>query len=94
MIPTQANDKGDIRFSVSIDDAEPTVYSIKEPYRSERWKLNVLRGQAVRELKLNITQGSHTLVIKALDDHIIVDQWMLDFDTNREFYVFPIKPAI
>jgi hypothetical protein len=94
VIPTQANDKGDIRFSVSIDDAEPTVYSIKEPYRSERWKLNVLRGQAVRELKLNITQGSHTLVIKALDDHIIVDQWMLDFDTNREFYVFPIKPAI
>lgn len=91
LIPTQPNDKGDLRFSVSIDGAEPTVYSLKEPFRSERWKLNVLRGQAIREMKLTgLGAGKHTLVIKALDNHILIDQWMVDYDLNRKFYLFPV----
>ncbi len=91
LIPTQPNDKGDLRFSVSMDGAEPTVYNLKEPFRSERWKLNVLRGQAVRELKLaGLSAGKHTLVIKALDNHILLDQWMVDYDLNRKFYLFPV----
>lgn len=91
LIPTQPNDKGDLRFSVSVDGAEPTVYSLKEPFRSERWKLNVLRGQAVRELKLaGLKAGTHSLKIKALDNHVIIDQWMVDYDWNRKFYLFPV----
>lgn len=93
LIPTQPNDKGDLRFSVSIDGEEPQVFSLKEPFRSERWKLNVLRQQAVRELPVKISKGKHKLTIKALDNHIVVDQWMVDFDTKRKFYVFPLKPA-
>lgn len=92
LIPTQPNDKGDLRFSVSVDGAEPTVFSLKEPFRSERWKLNVLRGQAVRELKLDaLKSGKHQLVIKALDDHVVLDQWMIDYDLNRKFYLFPVE---
>lgn len=92
LIPTQPNDNGDIRFSVSVDGAEPTVYSLKEPFRSERWKTNVLRGQAVRELNIdNLSAGNHTLVFKAIDNHIIVDQWMVDFTPSRKFYLFPIE---
>lgn len=91
LIPTQPNDHGDIRFSVSVDDAEPTVYTLKEKFRSEGWKQNVLRGQAVRELKLNLGSGSHTLKIKALDPHIVVDQWMIDPNVGRKFYLFPIE---
>ncbi|MBQ9363640.1 MAG: glycosyl hydrolase 115 family protein [Bacteroidaceae bacterium] len=94
VIPTQANDKGDIRYSVSIDAAEPTVYSLKEPYRSERWKLNVMRGQAIRTLDVDLPAGHHTLTITALDDHIIIDQWMLDPKADRKFYVFPVKSAL
>ena len=93
LIPTQPNDKGDLRFSVSIDGGAPKTFSLKEPFRSERWKLNVLRQQALRELPVNITKGKHTLTIKALDNHIVLDQWMIDFDTTRKFYVFPIKPS-
>lgn len=93
VIPTQANDKGDIRFSVSIDDHDPVVFSLKEPFRSERWKLNVLRGQAIREINTYLGWGKHTLKIKALDDHIIVDQWMIDYNKEREFYLFPIAPV-
>ncbi len=90
MIPTQANDKGDIRYAVSIDGGAPTVYTLKEPYRSEKWKTNVLRGQAIRTLDIELTQGSHTLTVTALDDHIIMDQWMIDYRKDRQFYVFPV----
>lgn len=89
LIPTQANDKGDIRYSVSIDGGEPVVYSLKEPYRSERWKLNVLRGQALRTTEVELSEGQHSITITALDDHIILDQWMLDYKKDRKFYVFP-----
>ncbi len=91
MIPTQANDKGDIRYSVSIDGGAPVVYSLKEPFRSERWKTNVLRGQALRTLDIELSPGKHTLTVTALDDHIIMDQWMIDYRKGREFYVFPIR---
>lgn len=91
MIPTQANDKGDIRYAVSIDGGTPTVYSLKEPYRSERWKTNVLRGQTLRNLDVILAQGDHTLTVTAIDDHIIMDQWMIDYRKDRQFYVFPVR---
>ena len=77
LLPTQPNDNGDLRYSVSIDDGEPTVYSLKEPFRSEEWKQNVLRGQALRDLPVNLSAGRHTMTIRALDPHIVVDQWQL-----------------
>lgn len=91
VIPTQPNDKGDIRFSVSIDGGKPQVLSFREKGRTETWKRNVLRGQAVKETKHSLKKGKHTLTIKALDKHVVIDQWMLDFKPNRKFYVFPIE---
>lgn len=91
MIPTQPNDNGDLRYSVSIDGGEPKVYTLKEKFRSEGWKQNVLRGQAVRELPVNLTKGRHTLTIKALDNHIVADQWMIDYTPQRKHYLFPVK---
>ncbi len=89
MIPTQPNDKGDLRYTVQIDSQAPVTISLKEKYRSESWKLNVLRGQALKRTAVSVTKGRHTLRIKALDDHVICDQWMLDFKNNRKFYVIP-----
>ena len=89
MIPTQPNDKGDLRYSVQIDSGEPVVISLKEKYRSEFWKQSVLRGQALKQTPVKLTKGKHTLRIKALDDHIIADQWMIDFKQDRRFYVIP-----
>ena len=86
MIPTQPNDKGDLRYSVQLDDAEPVVISLKEKYRSEFWKKSVMRGQALKQNCVKVKTGRHTLRIKALDDHIIADQWMLDFAKDRSFY--------
>ena len=92
MIPTQPSDRGDLRYSVQLDDQQPVVISLKEPYRSERWKLNVLRGQALAKTAVSLTKGKHTLRVKALDDHIIFDQWMIDFAKDRQFYVIPVTP--
>lgn len=90
LIPTQPNDSGDLRYSVSIDGGEPKVYTLKEKFRSEGWKQNVLRGQAVRELPVELSSGRHTLTIRALDNHIVVDQWMLDYNPQRKHYLFPV----
>ena len=67
------------------------VISLKEPYRSEFWKKSVLRGQALKKTLVKVGQGKHTLKIQALDDNIVIDQWMLDFCKDREFYVIPVE---
>ena len=59
MIPTQPNDKGDLRYSIQIDNGEPVVISLKEKYRSDFWKLSVLRGQALKHTAVKLTKGSH-----------------------------------
>lgn len=89
VIPTHAVDGNDIRYSVSIDGGEPQVFNIREPFRSEQWKLNVLRGQNIRTVPAKLTSGRHTLEIKALDDNIVIDQWMWDDKPGRKFYLFP-----
>ena len=50
----------------------------------------VLRCQALKQTPVRLTKGSHKLYIKALDDHIIVDQWMVDFNKERKFYVISV----
>lgn len=89
LIPTHPLDGNDLRFSVSVDGSDPVVYSLKEPFRSEQWKENVLRGQTVRIHPATLESGSHTLEIKALDSNILLDQWMWDPNTRRSFYLFP-----
>ena len=91
MIPTQPNDKGDLRYELTLDDLEPIVISLKEKYRSDSWKLSVLRGQALKQSTVKVGKGKHELKVKALDDHIVFDQWMLDFIPGRKFYMIPAK---
>lgn len=91
VLPTQPSDKGNIRFSVSVDGAEPTVFSIREKGRTNTWKLNVLRNQARKSMPVALSKGEHTLEIRALDDHIVVDQWLVDFNKNRKHYTIPTR---
>ena len=93
-IPTNASNGGATRYAVSIDGENPQVISLNEPYRSDGWKQQVMRGQAVHSVRVYLGWGSHTLSIKALDPNIIVDQWMIDYEAERKFYLFPIQPAL
>ena len=84
LIPTHPADNGDLCFNVSIDDQAPVIFNMKEPFRSERWKENVLRQQAHRDIRVQLETGSHTLTIRALDNRIVVDQWKIKLLTNRK----------
>ena len=67
-----------LRFSVSLDGAEPEVIAYETKGRSEEWKENVLRNYAIRKIVLPVLgRKSHQLVIKALDEGVILDQVML-----------------
>lgn len=91
-IPNHPATQGaDIRMQITIDDNMPQVISIKEVVRSEEWKENVLRNQSLKSLKINLSKsGEHTIRIKALDDGLILDQLMLDFIVDRQFYQIPV----
>jgi hypothetical protein len=91
LIPTQPVDSGDLRYAVSVDGGAPVTYSLKEPFRSEQWKQNVLRGQARRSLPVHLSKGQHQLSLKALDEHIVVDQWWVDAHPDRKAYLAPVK---
>jgi len=77
LIPTHPADGKNLRFSISIDGQDAVVFSLKEPFRSEQWKENVLRGQALRDVPIHLAAGVHTLTIRALDSHIVLDEWIL-----------------
>ena len=67
-----------LRFSISLDNAAPQVVSYETKGRSEEWKENVLRNQAIRKITLPVSgKKSHQLVIKALDEGVVLDQVML-----------------
>ena len=78
LLPNHPIHGGQLRFSVSIDKKNVQTVSYETQGRSEEWKENVLRNQAIRTVKLPVSKRkSHKLVIKALDEGVIFDQIML-----------------
>ena len=71
-------DEKQLRFTLSVDKSAPQTVSYETKGRSEEWKENVLRNQAIRKVKLPVSKRkSHKLVIKALDEGVVLDQIML-----------------
>lgn len=67
-----------LSFSVSLDGNEQKVIFYETKGRSEEWKENVLRNQAIRKVTIPVSKKkSHNLMIKALDEGVILDQLML-----------------
>lgn len=91
-VPTHALDGGMTQAEVKIDGGAPRTVIVTDGMRSERWAKGVLRGQALVNLPVALEPGSHTLTIKALSDRVTLDEWMIDDDSDRQFYVFPIEP--
>ena len=68
LLPNHPVQGDKLRISVSLDGAEPEVIAYETEGRSEEWKENVLRNQAIRKIVLPVSgKKSHQLVIKALD---------------------------
>lgn len=93
LIPTHPSDGRELRIKISVDGDEPTVHSIKEQGRTERWKLNVLRNQALAIRKTELAQGRHTVCIEALDPNIVVDQLAVEPEGTPPHYTLVDAPA-
>lgn len=64
-----------LRFKIGVDDGMPRVIDYHTEGRSEEWKVNTLRNQAIREVVLPVRKKqSHRLVITAVDEGVVVDQ--------------------
>lgn len=67
-----------LRIEVSLNRACAQQLSYQTQGRSEEWKKNVLRNQAIRRITFPVMEkGKQQLMIKAMDEGVVVDQVIL-----------------
>ena len=82
-----ADSKNPLRIAVSIDGSTPGLFDFKTLGRSNGWKENVLRNQAIVKFPWKFTStGKHSIRIFAVDPDVVIDQLMIDFKPDRKFY--------
>lgn len=78
LLPNHPVGGDQLRFTVAVDGNVAQTVSYETIGRSEEWKENVLRNQAIRKLIIPVDKKeTHQLVIKALDEGIVIDQILL-----------------
>jgi hypothetical protein len=91
-IPNHDVDGNGMRISLSVDGKELPSLDYRVSGRSEIWKQNVLRGQAISTVTYHFLKpGKTTITLHALTPHIIVDQIMVEVGRRENFYEFPIN---
>ena len=91
LIPTHGRLGVPMSLSVSVDDGEPDTLQITNALGTETWKQGVLRGQIIVKHGIQLSAGTHYLVVRALNEPIVIDQWMIDYNKDRRFYIFPLR---
>jgi hypothetical protein len=80
-----------MKIALSIDGKDIGEFDYRTIDRSETWKENVLRGQAVTTVNHYFSHpGKVTILVKALTPYIIIDQIMIG-QGPRNFYEFPVR---
>lgn len=71
---------GRLRFRIEADGCTPVSVDYRTQGRSEEWKQNVLRNQAIRTLilPLQTSSSTHCLTITALDEGVVLDQVIVE----------------
>lgn len=78
LLPNHPVQGTQLRFAVTLDNGTTQVVPYETQGRSEEWKENVLRNQAIRRFELPVNKSKdHLLVIKELDEGVILDQVVL-----------------
>lgn len=91
-IPIHPANRGEMRCAIAIDNQKPMILSLNAGFLSDKWAENVLRNQALNKLEVYIDGcGEHIIRIYAIDEPIIVDQLMIDFNLERKSYLFPVN---
>ncbi len=75
LLPSHPVEGTQLRFTIALDKEGTLPIHYETKGRSEEWKKNVLRNQAIRRVALPVRKKKlNKLVIKALDDGVILDQ--------------------
>ncbi len=83
LAPNHPVDNKYLRFAISVNDEKPQVYDYQTQGRSEEWKENVLRNQAIRTSIHQIKNaGKQILKITAIDEGVILDQVKIIAENN------------
>lgn len=82
-------DTGTARVSVSIDGRSPVTCNLSPATLSKDYETAVSRGQLLRSFYTTLSKGRHTVEIKAVEGRAVVDQWIIDYDVDRAYYVIP-----
>ncbi|HRH42009.1 MAG TPA: glycosyl hydrolase 115 family protein [Pyrinomonadaceae bacterium] len=80
LIPTQSLVPGNgLRFAVSMDNEPPQIITVDKDtdVSSPKWSLNILNQTTMGKTKFNLTKGTHSLKIFAVDTGIILDKIVL-----------------
>jgi len=94
-LPNYALDGGALRYELVLNDGNPIRINTQTQGRSEAWKLRVMRNQSVVRIKLSdLKPGVQKLKLIALDDDVMADQIMLDFNPDRKGYLLPGIPLV
>ncbi len=81
LLPTHPVSSDDLRFEVSLGQQHSPAISYKTIGRSEEWKENVLRNQAIRTIKFKVASLQQNILrIKALDEGVVIDEVTLYLD--------------
>ncbi len=76
LAPNHPVSEDQIRYAISINGNKAIEVDYATKGRSEEWKLNVLRNQAIRRTKHQVKQSEEDVLIKitALDEGVVIDQ--------------------
>lgn len=74
LLPNHPVKEDKLRFAIGFDEDNLIEMSYQTVGRSNEWKQNVLQNQAVCRIKLPTKRKGKSLIIKALDEGIVVDQ--------------------
>ena len=84
--------KTELRYAIVIDRQKPLIVSTAADFLSDKWAENVLRNQSLTVTKTIISEpGEHVIRVYALDEELLIDQLMFDFDLNRKHYLIPVQ---
>lgn len=90
-IPNHDVDEKGMKIQLLADDKEIKHFDYKTVGRSETFKLNVLRGQAISLAdKVMLPKGKVRISVKAITSYIQLDQVMVG-QGEMNFYEFPVK---
>lgn len=87
-LPTHPLNKTyNMRYALCIDEGPLTIIDFRTAGRSEEWKQNVLRNNAIKQISLpGINPGKHTLKIYGIDPGVILDRIVINLGTALNAY--------